>query len=276
MLLSACTIGDPEGRVTGGEQRGSATKESAVASEEKPQPTMHKDSSEAPEPEEGRAVDLEALVEPGTAVAVAGAGEAGETNVPAWSTMKVPVAIAALRKDPANEQLVTMAIQQSDNAAAEQLWASLGSPEQAGQAVNTLLSEVGDSTQVNTAVTRPGFSSFGQTQWSMRAQAEFASQLQCIRGAERIVDSMGNIGAGGDYGLGTIPGAIFKGGWGPDTSGAYGVRQFGLIPKVDGGYAAVAIAAQASDGSYASAQEVLTRMAKGLQERVEQLPNASC
>ena len=54
----------------------------------------------------------------------------------AWSTIKVPLAIAALRVAGADVQpLVVRAITQSDNGAAEQLWSQLGPPDAAAQQV---------------------------------------------------------------------------------------------------------------------------------------------
>lgn len=284
LALSACTIGDVSDLRA--EREGQSSSD-VPASEEKnsdePQPTTSDDASKDKDKEEPRPSggddapefdgDLASLVEPGTAIAVAGAGEAGNANVPAWSTSKVPVAIAALRHDPSNAQYVSAAISASDNAAAEAMWSSMG--EQAGPLTQAVLADGGDTvTQVNTQVTRPGFTAFGQTQWGLAEQAGFASQLRCIQDAETIVQAMG-AATGQAYGLGTIPGAIFKGGWGPDPSGSYGVRQFGLVPSGDG-YVAVAIAANSPDGSYESGQALLTKVAQNLQANLEDMPQAKC
>ena len=48
------------------------------------------------------------------------------TTGPAWSTSKVPVVLAALREQGAVSGSMNAAITQSDNDAAEQVWASLG------------------------------------------------------------------------------------------------------------------------------------------------------
>lgn len=192
-----------------------------------------------------------------------------ETTV-AWSTSKVPVAVAALRavedgsslSDAATVQgNVTSAITASDNAAAEALWASLGDPVTAGAKVEDVLREGGDeSTTVQTRVVRDGFTSFGQTLWSAADQVRFADGLSCLAGAQPVLTAMGQISAGQDYGLGRIPDARYKGGWGPDASGSYQVRQFGLVPGADGTPVPVAVAVTSPDGSYESGSAALSEI----------------
>ena len=95
------------------------------------------------------------------AVQVAGAWSTGA----AWSTIKVPLAIAALNESGDGgglESAASAAITVSDNAAAEQLWASLGSPEEAALAVEGVLQQFGDlSTVVPSSRARPEYSIFG-------------------------------------------------------------------------------------------------------------------
>lgn len=185
---------------------------------------------------------------------------------PAWSTIKVPLSIAALRADPSAEGTVRQAITASDNAAAEALWTMLGASDAAATAVGSILAAAGGTaTVVNPEVTRPGFSAFGQTQWDTAAQASFARQLPTITGADQVLAAMGSIVAGQDYGLGQIPGTRFKGGWGPDESGRYLVRQFGLVAGTQG-ETGVALAVVPADGTYESGQAALTELALGLQE----------
>lgn len=197
-------------------------------------------------------------------------GETGPASArAAWSTSKVPLAIAALRNDPATASTVETALTESDNAAAEQLWSSLGDPATAAAAVQDVLREAGDTTTtVQDQVVRPGFSAFGQTMWTTADQASFAGKLSCLAGAEPVLDAMGRISNGGGYGLGLIPGARFKGGWGPDESGAYQVRQFGLVPGRDGTQVPVAIAATSPDGSYEGGQRVLNDIVGQLSDRL--------
>lgn len=276
VAVAGCTIGDVE--KDGATGSGQANPSSPAQQDGKPksrgpQPTTGASTPE--KPQEGQRGELD--YDGAATIAVAGMDGAGETAVAPWSTVKVPIAIAALRNDPSFQDVMTQAIQNSDNAAAETLWGSLGSPEQAAEATGAVIREGDSSARVESQVVRPGFSSFGQSDWSLSAQADFASHLRCIQGAEPVVSAMGNIGNGGGYGLGTIPGAIFKGGWGPNAAGVSGLRQFGLVPRSGGsGYVAVAIAVESPDGSYEAGQAELTAAAEFLRSKVDSLPEAAC
>jgi len=207
----------------------------------------------------------------------------------AWSTSKVPLAIAALRavRDGSStsdagsvHSNVTSAITSSDNAAADALWKSLGDPATAGRKVEAVLREGGDSTtKVQTAVTRAGLSSFGQTVWSTADQASFAGKLSCVAESTEVVAAMGQIASGQDYGLGTLPGATFKGGWGPDAAGAYQVRQFGTVPGINNTRIPVAIAVTSPDGSYESGIAALNEIVgqlSGTLSSTKGVDSASC
>lgn len=268
LMLAGCTIGDVAEDIPA----------DVMSSEDGPTPTRGGVASEENNTNSGEitATDLQDMALPDTTIAVAGVGSTQEVSVPAWSTIKVPLSIAAVRDGSADMSALTSAIIVSDNAAAEQLWEGLGQPEGAAEKVERVLSEGGAQTQVNAQVTRPGFSAFGQTMWTTEGQATFASHLQCLAGAQSVMEAMGSIAGGQNYGLGQIPGAMYKGGWGPNESGAYGVRQFGLIPRGDGTFAAVAIAAVSPDGSYESGQAQLNQLAQKLSERAADLPAAEC
>ena len=80
----------------------------------------------------------------------------------AWSTSKVPVAIAAERAGSADPSMISQAITYSDNAAAENLWQSLGGGQSAASAASAVLAETGLDVQVQPTITRPGFSAFGR------------------------------------------------------------------------------------------------------------------
>ena len=280
VTVAGCTIGDVErddATVSDQSNQSHPAQQDEKPKSRGPQPTTGASTPEKPQEEQRGELGYDGTV----TIAVAGMDGAGDTSVAPWSTAKVPIAIAALRKDPSLQGAMTQAIQHSDNAAAETLWGSLGSPEQAAEATSAVIREGSSSARVESQVVRPGFSSFGQSDWSLSAQADFASHLRCIRGSEPVVSAMGNIGNGGGYGLGTIPGAIFKGGWGPNAAGAYGLRQFGLIPKSEGtgsgsGYVAVAIAVESPDGSYEAGQAELTAAAEFLRSKVDSLPEAAC
>lgn len=201
-----------------------------------------------------------------------GAVAAGfQTASPAWSTVKVPIAIAALRTRPEQRVDAELAITISDNDAAERLFASSGTED-----VNTVLAEGGVGTKVNDVLLRPGFSTFGQTALSVSEEAVLAGQLACIEGADPVLEMMGRVDSSQAYGLGAVEGTRFKGGWGPDTSGSYQVRQFGLLPRNDGTLAPVALTALPGDGAYATGQAMLTHAAIALAAQTQSLPAAEC
>lgn len=213
------------------------------------------------------------------AVAIAGpdyeltAGDA--TGFPAWSTIKVPIAIAALRANPDKSREASAAIQNSDNNAALELWNSID-PEKA----DAVLTEGGSPLTIQREVTRPEFTPFGQTIWEPAQQARFASNLQCIDGADEVVGYMGNIAGDQSYGLGQIPGARFKGGWGPTPEGKYVVRQFGIVPGTEGTSdntdVAIAITVFPGAGSYEEGQAMANALVDKLKPALKNAPVAQC
>ncbi|MBC2590734.1 hypothetical protein [Rhodococcus aetherivorans] len=123
----------------------------------------------------------------------------------AWSTIKVPLAIAALTADPAQAGNVAAAITASDNDAAQAMWDDLGSGTAAATAVQQVLAEFGDpGTAVQPQVTRPGFTAFGQTIWPLTAQAQFAASLPCRDAADEVLTLMGQVSPGQSWGLGAL------------------------------------------------------------------------
>ncbi|MFE3194728.1 hypothetical protein ACFXHA_37390 [Nocardia sp. NPDC059240] len=198
------------------------------------------------------------------------------TSGPGWSTMKVPLTLAALRKNPGNQVAAVNAIEYSDNTAADTLWQSLGSPEAAAQAVQDVLREGGDGeTTVPAARTRPDYSAFGQADWSLANQLKFTAKLPCLPQSDVVTSLMGKISSGQRWGLGTLDGAVFKGGWGPDPSGNYLVRQLGLLP-VAGGQIAIAIATQPNSGSFDDGTAILTKIATLIGKHLDELQGAGC
>ncbi|MCG7446463.1 hypothetical protein [Corynebacterium sp. ACRPO] len=203
--------------------------------------------------------------------------EAGRTAPEAaWSTSKVPVLIAANRTGAADNQLVSSAITYSDNEAAKAAWAGLGEGTAAAQAAQSVIAEAGDTaTQLQSQVTRPEFTAFGQTMWSVGNQAKFMAGLRCVEGAQPIIDAMGVADPAQGYGLRTLPGALMKGGWGPSPAGSYDVRQMGIV-QLGGHDVAVALIASSPDGQYASTQTVLTSMAEALAQADTQWSSPAC
>lgn len=194
----------------------------------------------------------------------------------AWSTIKVPLAIAGLRAGESGTQaLVTAAITKSDNAAAEQLWSQLGPPAQAAQRVQAVLREGGDPlTVVESRRLRPGFTAFGQTRWSLRLQAQFAAHLPCLAGAGSVVDLMQHLVPGQRWGLSASGGAA-KGGWGPGAPDGYLVRQFGIVTTA-AGQLGVALAAEPHAGTFDAGVDALNRMAAWLTAHTAELPGGNC
>ncbi len=197
----------------------------------------------------------------------------------AWSTIKVPLAIAALRHDRRARilQEVEAAITWSDNAAADALWRSLGDGLEAAKAVQDVIDEAGDAT---TGVAGPrttlDYNSFGGTEWTLANQARFASRLPCLPETFHVTELMTEITPDQSWGLGVLEGTAFKGGWGPDdVTGVYTVRQFGLVP-VRSGMIAVALAAQADSGSFDDSTAILSRMAQLIGRHLDEVRGGSC
>ncbi|MGY1943476.1 serine hydrolase [Nocardia asiatica] len=199
------------------------------------------------------------------------------TSGPAWSTMKVPLTIAALRRNPGSSNFAaSAAITQSDNAAADVLWQSLGTAQEAAQAVQAVLREGGDNKTVVPATrARSEHSAFGQAEWSLTDQVRFASRLPCLPQAERVTALMEQVVVSQRWGLGEFTGAEFKGGWGPDASGAYLVRQFGII-NIPTGQIAIAIAVQPESGTFNDGMNVLDKLATVVSQHLDELSGGRC
>lgn len=208
-------------------------------------------------------------------IAIAHPGAAGayslgqwSTGV-AWSTIKVPLAIAALRRDPERAKpLVIKAITESDNPASEDLWAQLGEPAVAARHVQAVITAAGDpATAVEERRIRPGFTAFGQTRWTLARQAVFAANLADVAGSAPVIDLMRRLAAEQCWGL-AAKGVAAKGGWGPGVDGGYLVRQFGMVP-LDRVRLGVALAAEAAD--FGTGVRVLSTMADWLTDQLPEL-----
>ena len=218
----------------------------------------------------------------GIAVSAVGNGQApimlGDwEHGPAWSTIKVPLIIAALRQEnpPTVTDAMTAAITESDNAAAESIWASLGDPVTAARKVEAVLRQTGDSTTVQSQKVRPEFTAFGQTDWSLTDQARFTSVAVCDSANAPVFALMGRVQPDQRWGIGTVPGAQFKGGWGPSPTGSYLVRQLGVLPALNGRIA-VALAAQPASGKFDDGTAALDEMASWLTAHLGALPAGQC
>lgn len=183
----------------------------------------------------------------------------------AWSTIKVPLAIAALEADDTGDvrQQVSSALTVSDNDAALALWNRLGPPETAAGAVDEVLHAYDSAgTRTESGQVRPPFSPFGQTLWSVTDQARFAAALACAAAgstAHQVHALTTEVGPDQRWGIGVLDEAHFKGGWGPQTDGGYVARQLGDV-AVDGRRYALAVSARAADGSFPTATADVTRL----------------
>jgi hypothetical protein len=173
----------------------------------------------------------------------------------AWSTSKVPLAIAAVRAGSASRDQLFGTIARSDNAAAEELWSQLGDP--AAQLVQSVIREAGDpTTVVESRRLRDEYTPFGQTVWSLADQARFAAGLSRVAGAVEILELMRSLSVEHRWGL-AAKGFAAKGGWGPGVSGDYLVRQFAVVS----GTAGVALAAEVGNGGYQAGVDVVNALA---------------
>lgn len=196
---------------------------------------------------------------------------------PAWSTSKVPLALALLQQNGGDTTAsMRSAITASDNDAAESMWDAIGGGAEAAAKVQSVLAANGNpNTEVPSERRRAGFSIFGQTDWSLADQARFLAHVGCEPSSVPVTNLMGQIVSGQQWGLGAIEGAYFKGGWGPGTDGLYLVRQLGVVPTKTG-QVAVAIAAVADSGSFGDGTSVLNRIATWLQDHLDEINGGHC
>lgn len=206
-------------------------------------------TAQAVEQSELDRVAREVTAETGIPVGIAihdatGTRAAGQiTDFPAYSTGKVPLAIAALRESPAALADATAAVTVSDNAAADRLWAGLGG-RAATAKVNTVLAQGGSTT------TNPGW--WAMPSWSVADQATFFAHIPCVDKGPEVEELMGNVVGYQRWAFGQLPGAKIKGGWLPDHG--YSLRQGAIIPTGAGWVgAAVAVRTPTADFSKAAA-----------------------
>jgi hypothetical protein len=167
------------------------------------------------------------------------------------------------------------AITASDNDAAERVWDSLGDPDMAAQKVDAILREAGDPTVVQASRIRPEYTAFGQTIWSLTDQERFLAKAACDSRNASVLDMMTHIEASQRWGLGTIQGSAFKGGWGPSTAGKYLVRQFGIVRTPTGTFT-VALAAEPVTGSFDDGVAALNAIAQWVSSNLQQWPVGTC
>jgi hypothetical protein len=223
----------------------------------------------------------------GLVVRAAGAGSKSQVvlgssdfaDQPAWSTIKVPLVIAAMRESNIDRPTPPMvaAITESDNAAAESIWESLGDPPTAAAKVDKVLHDTGDPTIVESRKLRPEYSASGQTGWSLTNQAMFLSVAACDPRNQPVLDLMREVTTDQRaWGVGPLPDAKIKGGWGPSPSERYLVRQIAIVPVGQRGSAVIAMGAEPESGSFADGTRVLTEIGDWLRARLSAVPAAQC
>ncbi|WP_287555674.1 hypothetical protein [Corynebacterium sp.] len=173
---------------------------------------------------------------------------------PVWSTIKVPIAIAAL-KDGADKSLVDLAIKESDNDAAYSLWSQVQWHEgSADKTVEELLEDYGSHADIhNTA--------FGYSTWSLKDQAVFGAELPCIEEADYVHKVLKDIVSWQKIGLSKEKRTRAKSGWGLDEDeNEYTYRQFG-VHEVTGKRVGVALSVVTDGEDYAKAEPAVKYLA---------------
>ena len=188
------------------------------------------------------------------------AGDKGEG--PAWSTIKVPIAITALQ-DGADPSLVDLAIKESDNDAAYALWSQVQWEEgEASEAVEKLLREHGSKASIEEG-------SFGYATWPLQEQANFGAQLPCIKEAEYVHEVLNDIVEWQNVGLSKHTSTRAKSGWGLDeNSDDYTFRQFGVHEK-DGKRVGVALSVIVEGEDYENGSAAIDDLADDVLKAID-------
>jgi len=149
--------------------------------------------------------------------------------------------------------------------------------------------EISRPSSSTTAVNQAGaVSTYGQTEWSIEEATAFFRALAdgCLlgpSGTEYVLGLMRDVIPEQHWGLGEAAfdpswSVGMKGGWGPEAgSGAYLVRQSGLIQSGSSGVA-VTMIAEDSSGSFEAGARDLTRIGVWLRENLRDLgpPASGC
>lgn len=203
---------------------------------------------------------------------------------PAWSTSKVPVLVGLLKAthgalSTTEQQEAQLAITESDNQSILDLFDDLeqlkGGLDGASTYITNLFRESGDdSTVVTTAPPPPdAVTTFGQTEWPPSEAVKFyrAFAADCLLPASHtdyVLNLMQHIVSYESWGLGSagFKAVAFKGGWGPQSNGAYLVRQSGIVDPSTSDAIAIAIVAHPPPGadSFTVGTQIVTQTAQWL------------
>lgn len=195
--------------------------------------------------------------------------------VSAWSTIKIPLSMAALRrsKSATTRDRVNRALRHSDNGAAAQLWGELGSGRTAAHRVDLVLVAYGATrTRTQWRVVRKGASSFGQTRWSSIEQSAFMAGIACKQEGSYIRQQL-QAATSGYWGLRRLEKAFVKNGYGPSNTGAL-VRQTAIVVARDGRRWGVSISVKApsTNRGFSDASTIT----EWLRNRIGQVPAKRC
>lgn len=243
--------------VTASDQTGSSAADVTAATPETLGTTTPCDGADVAAPTDPRAHARRVAEELGVTVALAwlepgdGVQSVGTADAaPAWSTIKVPLSVAVIQSGQGEQMSskISSALRMSDNQAAADLWGSIGQDDAArAEAVTAVLRAAGDeTTTVPSTRLYPPYSIFGQTAWTPANQVSFLLQLPCTAGAEQVLTDMASVTPSQAWGLGQVPGSVYKGGWGPDQPGGYTVRQFGWYENPAGARVPIAVSVSAA------------------------------
>lgn len=219
----------------------------------------------------------------------------GDEPAHGWSTTKVPIltALLAARGESLSAQeqsWAASAITASNNESILDLFHDLerieGGLIGASGYVQELFRRSGDEeTTVATASPPPGaVTTFGQTEWKPSNAVKFFSALArgCLlssQGTHYVLDLMRHVEPSESWGLGSAGFArvAFKGGWGPEPSGAYIVRQSGIVDVGSSRAIAVSIVAfpPAGSSSFEAGTAMLSKTAMWLHEHLRLVRRSS-
>jgi Beta-lactamase enzyme family len=168
------------------------------------------------------------------------------------------------------------ALEQSDNAAAEELFSVLeqrhGGLVGASAAVQRTLREAGDrDTTINTRPNRMAFTTWGQSEWSATGEVLFYRALArgCLTSAgdtDYVLSLMRQVTGSQRWGIGAagFPSGTpvaFKGGWGPESDQRYLVRQTAVVGSGEDAYV-ISLIVHPDRGSFTGAVQDLTAAAQ--------------
>lgn len=162
----------------------------------------------------------------------------------AWSTIKVPIALAAERTGKQDQYILDKTLKESDNATSWTLWVavrnSVGGTEAATRKAVSKVTTKSQGNPIWPQVAPGSITPYGYAKWGIEEQARFMTSVPCQPKGKRVYKAMGDVAPWQKYGLGTVRGMHFKGGWGQHEDGTYTQRQMGVM-KYGDGYLGIAV-----------------------------------